>query len=335
MLYAQSGIIELKVPADLRLSRIGDVLGIQSEVVDGFAYKFPFTIKAESDQIELSGLTADSICNCVRVRFERSVLSKSANASGEIFLRPKLGQLVEGVQVRGFRDSGGGEPLSLDDNVAFVFALKVKVISPVEISERHLVVEDGKLLNRELKLNVADGVSIKALSGATTDSSLRVVTDPQFSHLTLIESKPLTDGRVLLDFDLEKQGVRGKFTHQIAFGERLKTRIVPSILFFDKQQNRPQQTCLVVGPELLAGNLDDLRLEVLVQPLNGSEWIRCSITPEIASNGALNADKAILRLRIDDKKAFEGLDSWKIRIVDRSQPGRFVDVDCKWRGSSK
>lgn len=115
----------------------------------------------------------------------------------------------------------------------------------------------------------------------------------------------------------------------------MKTRIVPSILFFDKQQNRPQQTCLVVGPELLAGNLDDLRLEVLVQPLNGSEWIRCSITPEIPSNGALNADKAILRLRIDDKKAFEGLDSWKIRIVDRSQPGRFVDVDCKWRGSSK
>jgi hypothetical protein len=334
VLSAQSGIIESKVSAELKLSRIGEVLGIHAEIIDGFSYRFPFSISTDSDQIELNSLTGESICNCVQVRFEKGLLSRNSTASGYVFLRPKSGQLVEGVKIRGFR-SDGFDPLAGEsDNVALVFALMVKVISPVELSERHLLVEDGKLQKTEVKLKVAEGVSIKSLSGSTSETGLQVATNSNFSDLTFIETKPLTEGRIFLDFELEKQGVIGKSSQEIVYGERLKTRIVPSILFFDKHQDKPQQKCLVVGPELLAGNVADLALEILVRQPNRPEWGPCSIKPELATKDVINADKAILRLTIEDKVDLEKLDTWTIRIVDRNHPGLFVDVDCKWRESN-
>lgn len=333
MVNAQSGVLESKVSADLKLSKLGDILGIHAEIIDGFSYRFPFSISTDSEQINLNSLTAESICNCVQVRFEKSMLSKSSVASGEIFLRPKSGQIVEGVKIRGFRSDGADTKAGEGDNVVFVFALKVKVISPVELSDRHLLVENGRLQKKEVKLNVAEGVAIKSLSGSGTDASLQVETTSKFSELTLKETMPLTDGHIVLEFELENQGVIGKFAQKIVYGERLKTRIVPSRLLFDKQQDKPQQKCLVVGPELLAGNVAELELDVLMRQPNGAEWEACLIKPELATKDVINADKAILTLTIDDKVNLGKFDSWTIRVVDRNHPELFVDVDCKWRQS--
>lgn len=334
ILNAQPGIIESKVSAELKLSKVGDVLGIHAEIIDGFSYRFPFSISTDSDQIDLNSLTAESICNCVQVRFEKGLLSKNAVASGEIFLRPKSGQLVEGVKIRGLRNDGLNQKAGEGDNVALILALKVKVISPIELSERHLLIEAGKLQKKQVNLKIAEGVSIKSLSGSCTETGLQVATTPTFSELTLIETTPLTDGRIYLDFELENQGVIGKFSQQIVYGERVKTRIVPSRLFFDKHQDKPQQKCLVVGPELLAGNVADLALDVLMRQPSGSEWESCFIKPELATKDLINADKAILTLTIEEKANLEKFDTWTIRIVDRNHPELFVDVDCKWRESN-
>jgi hypothetical protein len=145
---------------------------------------------------------------------------------------------------------------------------------------------------------------------------------------------PLTDGRIYLDFELENQGVIGRFSQQIVYGERLKTRIVPSRLFFDKHQEKPQQKCLVVGPELLAGNVADLALDVLIRQPKGFKWESGLIKPELATKDLINADKAILTLTIEEKAGLEKFDTWTIRIVDRNHPELFVDIDCKWRESS-
>ncbi|MCY2982867.1 MAG: hypothetical protein NTY15_04435 [Planctomycetota bacterium] len=309
-------------------------MGIQAEIIDGFSYRFPFSISTDSDQIDLNSLTAESICNCVQVRFDKGSLSKNTVASGEIFLRPKSGQLVEGVKIRGFRRDGLNQKAGEGDNVVLIFALKVKVICPVELSDRHLLVEDGKLQKKEVKLKVAEGVTIKSLSGSCTDSDLQLVTDSKFSELTLKETMPLTEGHIFLDFELENQGVIGKFSRQIVYGERLKTRIVPSVLLFDKRQDKPQQKCLLVGPELLAGNVADLALDVLIRQPKGFKWESGLIKPELATKDLINADKAILTLTIEEKVGLEKFDTWTIRIVDRNHPELFVDIDCKWRESS-
>ena len=334
ILSAQSGVIESRVSADLKLAKAGDVLGIHAEIFDGFSYRFPFSISTDSDQIDLISLTAESICNCVQVRFEKGLLSKNCVSFGDIFLRPKSGQLVEGVKVRGLRSDGFNPKAGEGDNVALIFAFKIKVISPIEFSERHLLVEDGKLQKKEVKLKVADGVSIKSMSGSCTETGLQVATNSKFSDIILTETEPLKDGRIYLDFDLESQGIIGKFSQQIVYGERLKTRIVPSRLLFDKHQEKPQQKCLVVGPELLAGNVADLELDVLIRQPNGPGWVPCLIKPELATKDMINADKAILRLTIEDKVDIEKFDTWTIRIVDRNHPELFADVDCKWRESN-
>ena len=139
ILSAQPGVIESKVSAELKLSKVGEVLGIHAEIIDGFSYRFPFSISTDSDQIDLNSLTAESICNCVQVRFDKGVLSKNTATSGEIFLRPKSGQLVEGVKIRGFRSDGADPKTGEGDNVALILALKIKVVSPIELSERHLM----------------------------------------------------------------------------------------------------------------------------------------------------------------------------------------------------
>ena len=91
-LFGQSGVVENKTTAELKLDKVGDTVVISTEILDGFSYRFPFTVSTESEHINFDSLTAESVCNCVQIRFAKSSLSKNSVASGEIFLRPKSGQ---------------------------------------------------------------------------------------------------------------------------------------------------------------------------------------------------------------------------------------------------
>ena len=323
---AESGVVDSKVIAELKLSKVGDSIAIHADLLDGFSYRFPFAISTDSVEIDCQNLTADAVCNCVQIRFAENSLSSKSSATGQIFLRPKSGSLVDGVRIRGL---GLNAKVGEADNTLCSLMLKVKVSSPVTIPERSLLVEDGKLQVYEVPLQVVDGVAVKSLSIECSEAGLEATANSDFSKLLLRQTMPLKDGRIYLNFELEYQGVLGKFTPEIDFGPRLKTRVIPSTLIFKKDEEKPTQKCLLISSELLKGDLEDV--DCFVRATGALEWSLAKMTPTF---GQTNAQKGVMRLVMEDKETFEKIDSWSIRIIARSCPQTFVDVDCKWTESA-
>ncbi len=327
-LYGQSGVVENKTAADLKLDKVGDTVVISTEILDGFSYRFPFTISTESEHISFDSLTAESVCNCVQIRFAKGSLSKNSVASGEIFLRPKSGQLVEGVRITGLRDDGADPKVGEGDNTVCLLGLKVRVASPVKLSDAFLLVEDGKLQTNEVAIEIAEGVSIKSVKNSCSEPGLKVSTDSNFSKVVITQEGVVEDGRVHLDFDLLSHGVQGKISREIAFGKRVKTRVVPSILTFSRGDSMPSQKCIVISHDFYKSNLG--RFECLVRDASGKEWSAAKFRAEFSVKDVGQSDKGVLRLTMEDKSVFEEVDKWTLRLVDRSLPNVFVDVDCKW-----
>ena len=272
--------------------------------------------------------TAESVCNCVQIRFAKGSLSKNSVTSGEIFLRPKSGQLVEGVRITGLRTDGADPKVGEGDNTVCLLGLKVRVVSPVTLSDAFLLVEDGKLQTNEVAIEIAEGASIKSLKNSCSEPGLKVSTDLNFSKVVITQEGVVEDGRVHLDFDLLSHGVQGKISREIAFGKRVKTRVIPSVLTFSRGDSTPSQKCIVISHDFYKSNLD--RFECLVRGASGEEWSTAKFKAEFGTKDFGQSDKGILRLTMLEKDGFEHFDKWTIRIVDRSTPDVFVDVDCRW-----
>lgn len=300
-----------------------------AEIFDGFVYKFPFSLRTDSENLDFHSLTAESVCSCVQIRFAKNSLSKQNPATGEILVRPKSGQLVEGVRIRGFHTNENGSQIGEKDNVVCGLALQIKINRPLKLSDSYLIVENGNLRKDEIDIEIAKGVLVKSVTGASTEPSMNTKVRSDFSKLVLAADKPLSDGRLYLDFELESQGVRGKVSHEVGFGEKIKTRIVPSTLLFDQDAEKPQQRCLVTSFDFFRGNLEDIHC--LVRETEESEWKESSIKPEFATNNLGNTDKAVMRIIIEDKVQLSKFKSWSMRIVDRQRPEIYIDVECRWR----
>ncbi|MFN7662545.1 MAG: hypothetical protein ACK5PQ_02340 [Alphaproteobacteria bacterium] len=327
-LVAQPSIVDSKLSADLLISNQGDRVAIQAEVVDGFAYRFPFTIATDSEKLHLVGLTAESVCNCVQVKFIDSELSKSCRASGEIFLRPKSGQLVEGIRIRGFRE-GFEKKVEIDqDNVACLVELKVKVINPLQLSEGYILVKGGRFEKDEIAINLSENVEVRSVTGSSSEPDLQVLFDSKEKKLTLKAAKPISDGRIYLDFDIETRGVRGRVSREIGYGERVKTRVVPSILQFKYESSSPQQKCILISPDFLKTDPKDIDVKIFSP--DGTELPSGCIKAEFRMESQDKPGKAVLIVSIVDKQFLRGLEAWMVRLVDRHNVDTFVDIACKW-----
>lgn len=171
---SQSQVIESKVVAELKLEKEGENVALFADIFDGFAYKFPFTLRTESEYVNFHGLVAEPVCKCAQIRFAKNILTKNSNAVGEIFVLPKLGELVEGVLIHGYKPIEDGPEIGEKETVACGIALKVKVLKPVKLSDGFLIVEDGKFKKNEVKIEIAEGILVKSVTGSCTEQQVKI-----------------------------------------------------------------------------------------------------------------------------------------------------------------